>query len=582
MMPDLAVVHPALLLLVTAVLVAAVPWPTIRRLPLLMAPLTLVQLWLVQPGRGLVWLGLELHWLQPGALGRLFASAFVLALWGTSLYGLTSLRRHELAAAWGYAAGALIVCFSGDWLCLLCGWELMAVASTLIVFSGRQPDSAKAGMRYLLIHLAGGVLLLSGIATLAASGQSLLFGPLTPATTAYWLILAGVLVNTGAPPLGFWVADTYPQASAAGMVILSALTTKTAVFVLLSAFAGEPLLIAIGLYLCLYGTLYALLADDLRRLLAYSIIHQVGFMVVAAGIGSPAAINGAAAQAFAHIAYKMTLVMAAGVLLQQLGQCRASTLPALARQLPLTSGCVLVATAASLGLPLTAGFVSKTLLVGSAAASSWPWLETALLLSSAAVVFNAGIRFPALALFGAGATRPQATASLTRLNSSVRLALLGSALLCLLPGWWPQLFCRLLPFATSCQPYSPAAVLHQLQLLLVAGLVCLLSWPFLRPTAGHSRDWDVLLRLLLQLWQRLLDGQRQLSRFLWQLLTSSQIRSFMFLFRTHGPHGILARSWPTGSLALWVALLLASYIVLYNLKTRSLWQFFCTSFGLGC
>ncbi|MFN2257824.1 MAG: proton-conducting transporter membrane subunit, partial [Desulfuromonadaceae bacterium] len=327
-------------------------------------PLLLIQVWHISPADiHIHWLEYELTLLHLSSSGLLFASVFLLALWGGGVFALQDASPRELGAAFVYAGAAIGITLCGDWITLFCFWELMALSSTFIVWCGGQHSSRRAGMRYLFIHLGGGVLLLAGLSALAATGSSMELGPLQPGGYAYWLILAGILLNTGAPPFSFWIADAYPQASASGMVFLSAFTTKTAVFVLLSAFAGEGILIPVGIFMAFYGIVYALLEHDIRRILAYSIVNQVGFMLVAVGVGTHATLNGAHAHAAAHILYKMTLLMGAGTILRQLGTTSATELGGdLWRRMPKTTMCIGIGAAASMGVPFTSSFITKSLI----------------------------------------------------------------------------------------------------------------------------------------------------------------------------------------------------------------------------
>ena len=166
-----------------------------------------------------------------------------------------------------------------------------------------------------MIHLLGGMILFAGITGHVAQTGSVAFARMALDSPAHWLILIGFLVNAGAPPLSAWLPDAYPEASWSGTVFLSAFTTKTAVYVLMRGFPGTELLIWVGLFMVFYGIVYALLENDMRRILAYSIVNQVGFMVAGIGIGTEMALNGAAAHAFTHIIYKALLLMSAGSVL---------------------------------------------------------------------------------------------------------------------------------------------------------------------------------------------------------------------------------------------------------------------------
>ena len=195
-------------------------------------------------------------------------------------------------------------------------------------------------MRYISIHLLGGVILMCGIVGYVHETQSIAFTNIQLNSVSAWLILCGFLLNAGAPPLTAWLADAYPEASFSGMVFLSAFTTKTAVYVLFRGFPGTELLVYIGLFMIFYGIIYALLENDMRRILAYSIINQVGFMVCGIGIGTEMALNGTAAHAFTHIIYKALLLMSAGSVLYMTGKRKCSELGGLIQSMPLTATSV--------------------------------------------------------------------------------------------------------------------------------------------------------------------------------------------------------------------------------------------------
>ena len=250
----------------------------------------LLTLWLVtQVPDGNVlelrFLGFDLVLLRGDKLSRLFAFVFALMAFVGGLYALRQARTAELAAAFVYAGSAIGVVLAGDLISVFVFWEMMAIGSTVVVWCGGRA-ARRAGLRYAAIHLLGGVLLMAGIAGEISASGTAMFASLDLSTLPRWLILAGFLINAGAPPLSAWLPDAYPAASWSGMVFLSAFTTKTAIYVLLRGFPGVELLVWIGLFMIFYGIVYAILENDMRRILAYSIVNQVGFMVAGIGIGT--------------------------------------------------------------------------------------------------------------------------------------------------------------------------------------------------------------------------------------------------------------------------------------------------------
>ena len=275
-----------------------------RGLVLLGLPiLTLLAVWGL-PADASLQLGFLDYTLEPvrsTAEGRLFATVFAIMAFAGGLYAHRQASVTELTAAFIYAGSAIGVTFAGDLITIFVFWEVMALGSTVVVWSAGTQSAYRAGLRYLLVHLLGGVVLMIGIVAHVLETGSLEFTAMQPDSLGNWLILIGFLVNAGAPPLSAWIADAYPEASPSGTVFLSAFTTKTAVFALLVGFPGADILVPIGLYMVFYGIIYALLENYMRRILAYSIVNLEGFMVLAIGIGTSMAQNGAAAHAFAHI-----------------------------------------------------------------------------------------------------------------------------------------------------------------------------------------------------------------------------------------------------------------------------------------
>ncbi|HZW59028.1 MAG TPA: proton-conducting transporter membrane subunit, partial [Woeseiaceae bacterium] len=290
---------PALILLATAVLIGPLRGH-LRSIVVLVAPLiTMWAVWQIPDGvvTTVSFLDYVIEPVEGSPLRRLFATIFALMAFVGGLYAFRQAKWYELAAGYAYAAGAIGVSFAGDLITLFLFWELMALFSTVVVWCGGTPAARAAGIRYAIMHLLGGIILKVGIEGVAVHSGSIDIRPLLATDFDTWMILIGILINAAAPPLSAWLADAYPESSPTGSVFLSAFTTKTAVLALILLFPGEPVLIWVGIYMIIYGIIYALLENDARRILAYSIVNQVGFMVCAVGIGTQIALNGAAAHA---------------------------------------------------------------------------------------------------------------------------------------------------------------------------------------------------------------------------------------------------------------------------------------------
>ena len=562
---------PALILLLGASLIG----PTrgaLRTAVVLIAPLlTLAAVWQVPDGVSLTlqFLQYPIEPIEGSPVRRLFATIFALMAFGGGLYAYRQARWFELAAAYAYAAGAIGVSFAGDLISLFLFWELMALFSTVVVWCGGTPGARAAGIRYAVMHLLGGVILKVGIEGVMVHTGSVDVRPMLADTFDHWMILVGILINAAAPPLSAWLSDAYPRSSPTGSVFLSAFTTKTAVLALILLFPGEPVLIGIGLFMVMYGIIYALLENDIRRILAFSIVNQVGFMVCAIGIGTQMAINGAAAHAFAHIIYKALLFMSAGVVVYRTGKNRCSDVGGLFRTMPLTAVCGIIGALAISGFPLTSGFTTKTMISQAAANEGLVWVYFLLAAASAGVFLHAGIKFPWFVFF-------QRDSGLRPKDApwNMAVAMVFFSVLCILFGVAPQLLYAHLPYPVEYEAYTASKVVFYLQLLLFSGLAFFLLLPLMKRTETISLDMDWVWRVALPrsahwlqsiltgLWQALNARLSQLGRHL------ARRGRHYFGSQSEGGrqiHGVFARAWPIGTTALWIAVLLTVYVFFYYL-----------------
>lgn len=505
----------------------------------------------------LPFLGFELVPIKITTVGQLFATIFSLMALIGGIFAYKTASTLELSAAFAYAGSAIGVTLSGDLITLFVFWEIMAIGSTLVIWAARHEGAYRASMRYLMIHLLGGLLLMIGIAGHVVQTGSISFEPLALDSMAQYLILAGFLVNAGAPPLSAWIADAYPEASPSGSVFLSAFTTKTAVFTLLIAFPGTWLLIPIGIYMIFYGIIYALLENDMRRILAYSIVNQVGFMITGIGLGTEMALNGAAAHAFVHIIYKGLLLMSAGAVLYRTGKRNCTDLGGLFQTMPWTALLGIIGALAISSFPFTSGFVTKSMIAQTAADQQLIIVWLALAAASAGVFLHAGIKFPWFVFFQKDSGMRPAEAPRNML-----LAMTVLAVLCIGLGVYPEPLYALLPFAVNYEPYTAAHLVAQFQLLLFAGLAFFVMLPMMKRTLTISLDFDWFYRKLLVLTDRVGDDLLQgFNRTVTGVVKRSW-QGFQSVFqasRLSQYH--LASSWPTGSMVLWIGVILGGYLL---------------------
>jgi len=531
-----------------------------RQALLLAAPLVaLALLWSFPEGTYGRWafLGYDVTVVRLDRLSRLFATIFAIMAFAGALFALGQPSRLEVPAALLYAGSAIGAVLAGDLLTLFVFWEVMAVGSTLVLWSAG-PRAFPASQRYLAMHLFGGMLLMAGTVGHVAATGSLAFETMRPDTVAKALILAGFLLNAGAPPLSAWLPDAYPEASWSGMVFLSAFTTKTAVYVLLRGFAGTEILVPIGLFMVFYGIVFAILENDMRRILAYSIVNQVGFMVTGAGIGTEMAINGAAAHAFTHIIYKALLLMSAGSVLLQTGRRKCTDLGGLFQSMPVTAACGIIGALSISSFPLTSGFVSKSMVAQAAADGHLQAVWLLLAAASAGVFLHAGIKFPWFVFFqkDSGLRPPDPPASL-------RAAMLLLAFLCVAIGMFPAPLYALLPHAVHYVPYTAGHVVAMLQLLLFSGLAFFLLLPLLRRTLTITLDADWLYRRLIPRVLGALESTGGALRELGSLaMVHVVVRAVKAVARSGGAQGALGRSWSMRAMMLWVVAVLAALMLL--------------------
>ena len=556
------------LILVAGALLTAVMRAHLRTAVLFLAPLaTLWAIWQVPDGVAATVTFLEYYQLQPvegSPLRRLFATVFALMVLVGTLYAFKQARWFELAAAQAYAAGAIGVCFAGDLITLFLYWELMALFSTVIVWCGGTPQARAAGVRYAILHLLGGVILKVGIEGIVVNTGSIEIQPMLATNFETWMVLIGILINAAAPPFSAWLSDSYPSSSPTGSVFLSAFTTKTAVLALILLFPGETVLIWVGLYMIMYGIIYALLENDARRILAYSIVNQVGFMVCAVGIGTEMALNGAAAHAFAHIIYKALLFMSAGVVVYRTGKTLCTDLGGLFRTMPLTTICGIVGALAISSFPLTSGFTTKTLISEAAVSEGLVAVYFLLTAASAGVFLHAGIKFPWFVFF-------QKDSGLRPKDApwNMGLAMVIFAAICVLIGVFPQAFYEYLPYpVVGYEPYKAAKVLFYLQLLLFSGLAFFVLLPWMQRTLTISLDTDWLWRVVL--WRLFAVSRDAVSAGAAKLVRGydagvAWVRGRLQSGGTEpGQDGeLLPRSQPIATTALWIAVLLVGYVLTY-------------------
>ena len=398
-------------------------------------------------------------------LSRLFCYIFILISFIGIIFALKVDDDLQHVAGLTYAGGALGVTLAGDFFSLYIFWEIMAVASTFLILARRTVKSQAAALRYILIHVVGGLFLLAGIVLYVYKNGTTEFGFIGLQGLESYLIFLGIAVNAAIPPLHPWLQDAYPEATVTGAVFLSAFTTKSAVYVMARTFPGTELLIWLGALMTAIPIFYAVLENDIRRVLAYSLINQVGFMMCGIGIGTQLAINGTVSHAFCHILYKALLFMSVGSVLHVTGKIRCTDLGGLYKTMPLTCLFCMIGAASISAFPIFSGFISKSMIVSAAGHNQLVIVWLILQFASAGVFHHAGIKVPYFTFFshdsGLRAKEPP-------LNMLIAMGI--AAFLCVFIGIFPQPLYSLLPYPVDYVPYTAAHVVGQLQLLMFGAL----------------------------------------------------------------------------------------------------------------
>ncbi|GAB5451226.1 MAG: Na(+)/H(+) antiporter subunit D [Halioglobus sp.] len=440
-------------------------------------------------------LDLTLELVEVDKLSLMFGYLFCLASLIGGIFSLHLRDRMQHIAAMVYAGTALGAVFAGDLLSLFLFWEGMAVSSVFLIYARRSNTSRSAAQRYLVFQVGSGVLLLAAAILYYQGTGSLDFTSMSLDNPAGVLLFLAFGIKAAFPFLHTWLTDAYPEATVTGTVFLSSFTTKVAIYALARSYAGTDLLILIGVVMAATPIFYAVIENDLRRVLAYSMMNQLGFMVVGIGIGTDLALNGAVAHAFNDVIFKGLLMMSMGAVLYMTGRIDGSDLGGLYKSMPVTTVLCIVGAASISAFPLFSGFVSKSMIMAAAVKENYIAVWLVLLFASAGVFHHAGIKIPYFAFFahdsGIRTTEPP-------LN--MRIAMGISAVLCVFIGCFPGTLYSLLPWANEYWPYDYTHVVTQMQILFFSALAFV--WLNLRgiyppEIHGVNLDTDWLLRRLI-------------------------------------------------------------------------------------
>ncbi|MDA9171216.1 Na(+)/H(+) antiporter subunit D [Alphaproteobacteria bacterium] len=402
-----------------------------------------------------------------------FAIIFHIAAALNVIYGAHEKHWKQHVAIMSYSGAAIAAIHAGDLLTLFVWWEATAFTSVFLILASNTNRSYRAAVRYILIQVTSGMFLLAGAIILLMSDGNAILTKFDINSLYGQLIFIAFGIKAAFPLLNGWLQDAYPEATEIGTVALSTFTTKLAIFCFAKCFAGVEILIFIGALMTFYPIFFAVIENDLRRVLTYSLNNQLGFMIVAIGIGSELAINGAVAHAFAHILYKGLLFMGMGAVLYRVGTCKASELGGLFKYMPITAVCTIIGAISISAFPLFSGFVAKSLIMSALGEEGLVFVYFMLLFASAGVLHHSGIKIPFFAFFAHESKVKTKEAPINMI-----IAMVIASVLCIAIGIFPSVFYQILPYEISYQPYDFSHVVGQLQLLMFATFAFICLWHF--------------------------------------------------------------------------------------------------------
>ena len=309
----------------------------------------------------------------------------------TSVYAIEYMKKEHAQTRYNIFSllslcGMMGIVFTGNLLSLYLFFELMAILSYILIIHEETAEAMRAGTKYLFMGIIGGLLLLfailatyviTGTLTLAGSGLSSFKG--TPYfTTVFWAFIIGFGVKAGIFPVHVWLPDAHPVAPSPASALLSAVMIKAGAYgiirtiyaiygsALLIPILSSKILIVISLVTIILGSGVALLQKEIKRLLAYSSISQIGYVVLGASMFSSLGLTGGIFHILSHALTKGTLFLCAGAFIYCAGKREIKELKGIGHEMPLTMICFTIAASSMIGFPPLTGFLSKWFLARGA------------------------------------------------------------------------------------------------------------------------------------------------------------------------------------------------------------------------
>ena len=311
--------------------------------------------------------------------------------------------------------GLLGITITGDGFNAFVFLEISSLATYVLIALGRDRRALLAAYQYLIMGTIGATLFVIGIGFLYLLTGSLNFhdissrladlGPGHDRTivAALAFLTIGISLKLALFPLHVWLPNAYAYAPSFTTVFLSATATKVAVYLLIRMYFsvfGEALdfenlpitevLVPFSLAAMFVASLIAVFENNLKRMLAYSSVAQIGYITLGIGIANEAALTGSLVHILNHAIMKAALFMALGAVFFRIGTVRIENLAGIGRKMPLTMGCFVIAGLGLIGVPGTAGFISKWYLAVGALDEGWPVLMAMIVASSMIAIVYIG------------------------------------------------------------------------------------------------------------------------------------------------------------------------------------------------
>lgn len=481
-------IHPGLFLIIMGLVTAACP-KKLRQILMVASPAVGVLLMLNLKIGTVVTVPFMNHYelvlIQVTRQNWMFLMVFSVAALVMGIFSCHIDNRMESFATMAYAGGAICVVLAGDWLCMLFFWEMVAILATAVIWSNKTIQSTRAGFRYLAMHMFAGNMLLFGVALKLYHGEYLITNIADKQDLAFYFILFGLCINAAAVPFHAWCPDAYPHGSDTGSVYLSSFTTKLSVFCMLQIFTGYKPLIIIGLIMIFYGALFAMLENDMKRLLSYHIISQIGFMVTDMGMGGELGMNAGTALAFSNIIYKALLFMGVAAVIKATGIRKINQLGGLWKKMPVTFVVFFIAAWSIAGAPPLAGFTCKSLSVVTAEHLENEVLVVLLTLGSVATAMS--VLFKMVYFIFLGKDR---NIEVKPIPKNMTVGLILGAAACIYVGIFYRTVYSWLPYDLDYNPYTALHVLEYLQLFPAALVAFMMYLDHMEPHTALTLDFD--------------------------------------------------------------------------------------------